>query len=231
MKKILSILILGLLVLPAFALDEEILVKENNIQSRINKVGVKILNSNQLEKRVNFVYDENGKKSLLKEDKAITKRQVVVFGEAYKNIETDDELAAYIAREIPAAIRSYEGLGDGWLSSVKMKAAPKKYELVFDKLAVDYMVKAGYNPLGLITFIQKSCPQARQDKISGSNLTSKRLAYIYEKIYTQYPSFLVNNTYLNNEYYQNFLLTSLENRKKAAQKAENPLTTRELKYE
>ena len=231
MKKILSILILSLLFLPAFALDEEILVKENNIQSRINKIGVKILNSNQLEKRVNFVYDENGKKNLLKEDKAITKRQVVVFGEAYKNIETDDELAAYIAREIPAAIRSYEGLGDGWISSLKMKAAPKKYELVFDKLAVDYMVKAGYNPLGLITFIQKTCPQARQDKISGSNLTSKRLAYIYEKIYSQYPSFLVNNTYLNNEYYQNFLLTSIENRKKAAQKAKNPLTTRELKYE
>ena len=212
-----------------FANVDSALIRENSIQTRINNVGNKILNSNMFEKRVVFVYDEKGKKSILKEDKAITKRQVVVFGEAYRNIENDDELAAYIAREIPAAIRSYKG-GTGLFSSIKMKAAPKKYALVFDKLAVDYMVKAGYNPLGLITYINKTCPQARQDKISGSNLTSKRLAYIYEKIYTQYPSFLVNNTYLGNEYYQNFLLTSLENRKKVAEKSKNP-EVKGIKYE
>jgi hypothetical protein len=160
----------------------------------------------------------------------LTKRQVVVFGDAYKNIETDDELAGYIAREIPAAIRSYKG-GTGFLSSVKVKAAPKKYELVFDKLAVDYMVKAGYNPLGLITYINKSYPQARQDTFSSTNLTSKRLAYIYERIYMQYPSFLVNNTYLENEYYQNFLLTSIENRKKVLEKSKKPMESKGIKYE
>ena len=231
MKKILVILFLIMFSSIVFASEEAKLVEENTIYTRINSVGTKILNSNKLEQRVTFVYDKNGKKSLLKADKSITKRQVVVYGEAYKNIETDDELAAYIAREIPAAIRSYEGLGNGWLGSIKMKAAPKKYELVFDKLAVDYMVKAGYNPLGLITYINKSYPQARQDKISSNNLTSKRLAYIYERVYNVYPSFLVNNTYLKNEYYQNFLLTSLENRKKVAEKAKNPLTTKDLKYE
>lgn len=230
MKKGFILVFSLMLFLPVFASQDEILTKENQIQTRINNVGAKILNANKFEKRVTFVYDEEGKKSLVKADKTITKRQVVVFGEAYKNISSDDELAAYIAREIPAAIRSYKG-GTGLLSSVQLKAAPKKFELVFDKLAVDYMVKAGYNPLGLITYIHKTCPQARQDKISGSNLTSKRLAYIYEKIYTQYPSFLVNNTYLKNETYQNFLLTSLENRKKVAKKAKSPLTTRDLKYE
>ena len=229
MNKILPLLFCFLIPLSAFANIDSALIRENSIQSMINNVGNKILNSNMFEKRVVFVYDENGKKSILKEDKAITKRQVVVFGDAYRNIENDDELAAYIAREIPAAIRSYKG-GTGLFSSIKMKAAPKKYELVFDKLAVDYMVKADYNPLGLITIINKTCPQARQDKISGHNLTSKRLAYIYEKIYTQYPSFLVNNTYLKNEYYQNFLLTSLENRKKVAEKSKDP-EVRGIKYE
>lgn len=228
MKKIILLLLI-LLVLPVFAQDEN-LEKENKIQTRINNIGTKILNANKIEQRVTFVYDENGKKCILKEDRTITKRQVVVFGNAYKNIESDDELAAYISREIPAAVRSYDGLGNGWLSSIKMKAAPKKYELVFDKLAVDYMVKAGYNPLGLITYIQKTYPQTRQDTISNHNLTSKRLAYIYERIYTQYPSFLVNNAYLENEYYQNFLLTSLENRKKVAEKSQNP-SIKGLKYE
>ena len=229
MKKILFLVCSLMFSTFVFASQDTKLVEENQIQTRINNVGAKILNSNKFEKRVTFVYDENGKKSIVKADRTITKRQVVVFGDAYKNIASDDELAAYIAREIPAAIRSYKG-GTGLLSSVQLKAAPKKYELVFDKLAVDYMVKAGYNPLGLITYIHKTCPQARQDKISGSNLTSKRLAYIYEKIYTQYPSFLVNNTYLTNETYQNFLLTSLENRKKVAEKAKNPLTAK-VKYE
>lgn len=229
MKKILIVILL-LFGSVCFA-EEQKLLQQNSIQSRINDTGVQILNANKLDKRVMFVYDDEHKKGLLKNTKSLTKRQVVVYKDDYKQIESDDELAAYVAREIPAAIRSYDGLGKGWLSSVKMKAAPKKYELVFDKLAVDYMVKAGYNPLGLITYINKTCPQARQDKISTNNLTSKRLAYIYERIYREYPSFLVNNTYLDNKYYQNFLLTSLENRRKVQQKVKNPLKSRDLKYE
>ena len=98
-------------------------------------------------------------------------------------------------------------------------------------MAVDYMVNAGYNPIGLITFINKSFPQARQDKFSSNNLTSKRLAHIYERIYIQYPSFLVNNIYLKNDSYQNFLLTSQDNRQKLQDKINNPLTTKGLKYE
>lgn len=229
-KKILLLIISLFLSTSAFATNDLVLIKENQIQSRINNIGMKILNANKLDQRVVFVYDENGKKQLLKADDTLTKRQVVVFGEVYRNIENDDELAGYIAREIPAAIRSYKG-GTGFLSSVKVKAAPKKYELVFDKLAVDYMVKAGYNPLGLITYINKSHPQARQDTFSDKNLTSKRLAYIYERIYMQYPSFLVNNAYLENEYYQNFLLTSQENRKKVLEKSKNPLISKGIKYE
>jgi hypothetical protein len=192
---------------------------------------MKLLNSNKIEERVVFVYDEGGKKNLLKEDKAITKRQVIVFGDYYKNIENDDELAAYIAREIPVALRSYDGIASGWLSSIKIKAAPKKYELVFDKFAVDYMVKAGYNPIGLITFINKSCPQKRGDKFSSHNLTSKRLANIYERIYIKYPYFLENNSYLYNDYYQNFLLTSQENRKKLEEKIKSGDKKQNIKYE
>lgn len=231
MKKIVTLFFLMSFASSVFALDEQALKQENCIQTRVNNVGTSILNSNKLEKRVVFVYDKEAKKSALKDTKTLTKRQVIVFSDVYKQIETEDELAAYIAREIPAAIRSYEGFACGWLSSIQMKAAPKKYELVFDKLAVDYMVKAGYNPLGLITYINKSCPQARQDKLSSHNLTSKRLAHIYERIYTKYPSFLVNNTYLTNKYYQNFLLNSQENREKVKQKAADPNTTRGLKYE
>ena len=211
--------------------NEENLAQKNSIQTRIDKTGTKILNANKLNKRVVFTYDNESKEGVLNSTKTLTKRQVIIYGETYKYIETDDELAAYIAREIPAAIRSYEGLGDGWLSSIKIKAAPKKYELVFDKMAVDYMVKAGYNPIGLIILINKTCPQARQDKFSSKNLASKRLAHIYERIYTKYPYFLRNNSYLYNDYYQNFLLTSQENRKKLEEKIKAKDLKQVVKYE
>lgn len=227
------ILILGVLFLcnSTYAIDENTIEQNNKIQSKINNTGAKILNSNKLEKRVVFVYSEEDKASFLKKNNSITKRQVVVYKDTYNHIETDDELAGYISREIPSAIRSYQGLGSGWLSSAKMKLAPKKYELVFDKLAIDYMVTAGYNPLGLITLINKTCPQCRQDKFSSKNLTSKRLAHMYERIYFKYPSFLENNTYLENEYYQNFLLNSQNNRKLLSDKVKTGNLKQELKYE
>ncbi len=230
MKKIL-LLFIASIVLPVFAVDEAEIIRQNSIQSRIDRVGTQILNSNKFENRVVFVYNEEQKSNLLNSTKSLTKRQVVVYGNNYKNIQSDDELAGCLAREIASAVRSYDGIANGWLSSVKIKAAPKKYELVFDKLAVDYMVKAGYNPLGLIVYINKTCPQTRQDKISNKNLTSKRLAHIYERIYFNYPSFIVNNTYLDNEYYQNFLLTSQNNRRMLEEKIQSKNYKQELKYE
>ena len=231
MKKIILLLFGLILCTSVSALEEEILVEKNNIQCRIDKIGTKLLNSNKIENRVVFVYDDKAKSNLLNSNKHLTKRQVVVYKDCYKSIENDDELAAFLAREIPAASRSYDGLGKGWLTSAKLKIAPKKYEMVFDKLAVDFMVKAGYNPLGLITFINKTCPQARQDKLSNHNLTSKRLANIYERIYIQYPTFIINNTYIENEYYQNFLLTSQNNRKMLKEKVRTSQWNKELQYE
>lgn len=192
--------------------DEKILLNQS-IQSRVNDIGAKLLNANRIEQRIVFVYDEKGKDSLLKIDKSVTSREIVLYGSEYKFIQNDDELAAYLSRGILAAMKSYHGFFKGYLSALQLKAAPKKFEVVADKRAVDFMVAAGYNPIGLITFIQKSCPQKRYDTISTKNLTSKRLAIIYEYIYTKYPYFLSNNSYLENEHYQNFLLTSQENRK------------------
>ena len=231
MRKFLFVLLIFLSTNQVFAVDEKDLIEENSINSRINNIAVKILNSNKIEKRIVFAYDKDSKIDVLKNTKSLTKRQVVLYDEYYKYTETDDELAAYISREIPVALRSYNGIASGWLSSAKIKAAPKKYELVFDKFAVDYMVKAGYNPLGLITFINKTCPQKRQDTIARNNLTSKRLAKIYEYIYINHPIYLKNNAYLKNEYYQNFLLTSQENRKLLEEKIKNEDWKRNLKYE
>ena len=82
----------------------------------------------------------------------------------------------------------------------------------------------------MITFLHKVYPQKRTDIISTTNLTSKRVMYVYEYIYKNYPEFLVNNEYKDNMYYQNFLLTSTENRAKFYEKIKNK-SDEKIKYE
>lgn len=209
---------------------EQEIIKEQTIQSRVNDIGSKLLNANKIENRIVFVYNEKEKESLLTIDPSVMSREVVLYDGYYKFTQNDDELAAYLARGILTAMKSYRGFFKGYLTALQIKAAPKKFEIVADKRAVDFMVNAGYNPLGLITFIQKSCPQKRFDTISTKNLASRRLAMIYEYIYMKYPYYLKNNTYLNNEHYQNFLLSSQENRRMLLQKIKTN-SDEKLKYD
>lgn len=201
-----------------FADDADLSSLKNDIeiQKRISNIGFRLLNANKIDVRMIFVYQD--KEKLVKVEPGLMKRQIIIYDKTMQFTSSDDEIAAYLARKICKSAESYAGVFKGFVSSTQIKLAPKKYELFFDKRAVDFMVMAGYNPLALITFIHKSQPQKRYDKISRHNLTSKRLAHIYEYIYTKYPYFLANNEYLNNETYQHFLLSSIENRKKLNEK-------------
>lgn len=194
-------------------------VLAESMQHRIDSIGFGILNANKINKRIIFTYSELDKKQIV--PKEITRREVIIYGDTVQYAETDDEIAAMLSQKISNAYKSYEGLGKGTIGSLQVLISPKKYEIVGDRLAVDYMVRAGYNPLGLITFINKSCPQKKYDLISKHYLTSKRLAEIYEYILVKYPYFLQNNTYVDNVYYQNFLLNSIENRKLLETKLKN----------
>ncbi len=187
-----------------------------NIQENVSNIGLKILNANKIDVRMIFVY--NSRYSKINTEPSLRKRQIVVYDKSIQFASDDAEIAAFLAREICKTAESYTGIGNGLVSSVQVKCAPKKYELFFDKRAVDFMVTAGYNPVALITFLNKSYPQKRFDKFSKTNLTSKRLANIYEYIYTKYPYYLKNNEYFETEAYQNFLLTSEENREKLHEK-------------
>lgn len=218
------------IIMPAFGFDESVLEKENSIQTRIDSVGTNLLNCNKIPRRIVFIYGMAEKKKMLSTDKSLTKRQVIIYSELYRHVQTDDELAAMLAREISTVMKSYSGIWGGTLDSVQVALGSKKFEMVADKRAVDYMVNAGYNPLALIVFINKTCPQKRFDKISRHNLTSRRLAHIYEYITYKYPQFLENNEYINNPYYQNFLLTSIENRRRLEEKMKNK-SLKEVKYD
>jgi len=219
MKKI-SIIIAMLFsfIIPVQAHENTVLLNENTIQTRIDNIGVKLLNCNKITKRIVFSYNNKEKQKALTTDKTLTKRQVIIYDGLYQTIESDDELAGMLAREIATAMKSYSGAFGGSIDSIQVMLGSKKFETVSDKRAVDYMVNAGYNPVGLIIFIHKTYPQKKYDRFSRHNLTSKRLARIYEYITYKYPQYLENNEYINNEHYQNFLLTSIENRKKLQEK-------------
>lgn len=192
------------------------MMTDREIQNHITQIGYKLLNANKVDVRMAFVY--KGKDKKIKRDTTLNKRQIVVYDSTLNFAKDDAEIAAYLARLICRTAESYNSIFNGKLSSLQVKSAPKKYEIFFDKRAVDFLVVAGYNPLALITFLHKSAPQKRFDKISAHNLTSKRLAYIYEYIYKKYPSFLLNNEYINDETYQHYLLSSIENRRKLYKK-------------
>ena len=140
--------------------NEQEILRTQSIQSRVNDIGSKLLNANKIEQRIVFVYNEKEKESFLTIDPSVMSREVILYDGYYQYTQNDDELAAYLARGILTAMKSYHGFFNGYLSALQIKAAPKKFEIVADKRAVDFMVNAGYNPLGLITFIQKSCLQS-----------------------------------------------------------------------
>ncbi len=229
-KKLFGIITILMFAIPALAIEElETLAIENSIQDRVDQVGTNLLNRNKIPKRIIFTYSKKEKKNITSfED--LTNRQVIVYAGLYKSVKTDDELAAMLSREISTVIKSYSGIWGGTLDSVQVALSSKKFETVADKRAVDYMVNAGYNPLALIVFINKTCSQKRFDKFSRHNLTSKRLARIYEYITYKYPQYLESNEYLENEYYQNFLLNSIANRKLLEEKIKTK-STEELDYE
>ena len=231
MKKIFLALVFVLLAAPVFAVEEFSNLEEINlIQARVDKIGTDILNRNKITKRIIFAYDEAEKSKFRLMDKSLTHRQIVLYSGTYRFIQSDDELAAALSRDIALAIKSYSGMWGGKIDSIQVSLSPKKFETVADKRAVDFMINAGYNPLALIVFINKTCPQRKGDLISKHNLTSKRLARIYEYITYKYPKYLQENEYINNIYYQNFLLTSVNNRRKLQEKVKNHWSG-ELRYE
>lgn len=213
--------------LPTFAWD---VTTTQELQIRMNEVGFKLLNASRIEKRlifqaINRVYTRD-----IWTDASSVNRIIWVKPCIIPYIDCDDELAGVLAHSIAHGVDTYRGGLRGYVSILNYWVAPNKYDLKADKLAVDYMINAGYNPLALITIMNKVGKQYRYDALSNHTLMSRRMMLIYEYIYTKYPSILVNNSFQNNIYYQNFLLTSRNNRMKLLNKIETN-SKKKINYE
>jgi len=211
----LVILVLMSAVSPVFAWDVK---TTDELQARMNSVGFRILNSSRIEQRftfmaINRVYTRDFWTDVSSVNRIVWVKPVVI-----PYIDSDDELAAILSHSLAHGVDTYEGIFRGYISILNYWVAPNKYDLKADKTAVDYMVNAGYNPLAIITILNKIGKQYRYDVLSNHTLVSRRMMLIYEYIYTKYPSILVDNEYKDNIYYQNFLLTSRKNRMKLLEK-------------
>ena len=218
MKKVLVLLALLLFANCAQASIRIDLLPTKEHRALAAKVGYNLLNSNRISEKITFA---------VKNDKRVNawtyyrNSEIVITSSLIESCAKEDELAAVMAHEISHGVDYRQGLLKGYFSYLSTSLSPKKYEYKADKVAVDYLVKAGYNPLALIVALNLIAPQERYDWASTHPLTSRRMAQVYEYIYTKYPEYLVQNEYKNNVVYQNFLLTSKENRAKLEQKVKN----------
>ena len=196
------------------------------IQKEVSKVGIRLLNSNGLKNRTVFFFDANSSRKAYSIHRD---RQIIIYRGLYVLLDDEDQLAAVLAHEISHSMDSYDGIFRGFFHNLNNLCTPRKYEYKSDKRAVDYMVNAGYNPVALIVVMSKVFPQTRYEWCCTHPLTSRRMMEVYEYIYKKYPEYLVNNPYKENPFYQNFLLTSKENREKFQQKVKSN-STRKIHY-
>ena len=194
---------------------------EAQLQSRMNAVGFNILNSNRIENRLIFMVTNRIYSRDRWADVSSVNRTVWLKPCILPYIDSDDELAGILAHQISHGVDTYNGVFRGYVSILNYWVAPNKYDLLADKRAVDYMVNAGYNPLAYIVILNKITQQYRYDIFSNHTLITRRMMRIYEYIYTKYPSILADNEYKDNIYYQNFLLTSRQNRLMLKEKLQN----------
>ena len=211
---------------PAFAWEVD---NEFKLQKHMNEVGFKLLNSSRIENRFTFMVTNRVYTRDIWADVSSVNRIIWLKPTILPYLDSDDELAGVLAHQIAHGVDTYEGALRGYVSILNYWVAPNKYDLKADKRAVDYMVNAGYNPLGMIVIMNKIGKQYRYDVFSNHTLMSRRMMLTYEYIYTKYPSVLAENAYKNNIYYQNFLLTSRNNRLKLLDKIETG-HNKKLKY-
>lgn len=220
MKKLLLLFLVLFIQGFVYATTSDLISNEEiaRMQKRVDEVGFNLLNSSGIEVRTTFNINTKRVKNACSYHK---NREIVIYRDLYNRLASDDELAYILGHEISHSVDSYQGILRGYFSAFTQSFSPRKYEYKADKRAVDYMVSAGYNPVAAIVAMSKIMPQYRYEWYSTHPLATRRMMEVYEYIYKKYPEYLANNVYKTNLYYQNFLLTSKENRAKFQQKVKS----------
>lgn len=176
--------------------------KTGKAQEKVYSVAAKLMDSNTLDRRVplSVAYKAN---TINASSNTFYKNITINTGILYC-VDNDDELAFIIGHEMAHSIEAYGGP----LKLTAMHFNSKTYERKSDLKAIDYMVKAGYDPIAAIIIGNKIFDEPMWDWgfISTHPKGSKRLLAMYKHIYKKYPT-LLNSPKTNNPYYRNFEYT------------------------
>lgn len=222
MKKILTLLCVVLIGSCALA-DEIMIIKGVNMnnfwrkkgidEEKVIKVGQKILLDNHIPKRVPIFVDSTKKN--VNANSNLYDKTVTIYSGMFLYIDNDDELAYVLSHEIAHSVEAYGGM----IKYMAMNANAKKYEQKADLNGIDYMVKAGYDPIAAITMGNKIFGEPVWDW--GFTYThpkgSKRLMDMYKYIYVKYPQYL-NSPLTYSPSYKNFVYSMNKDIKEFQQK-------------
>lgn len=197
--------------------DNQSIVHYNTVTLQyLDNLGVKILNANKIDKHIIFgtgrivnynIYGVND--DVTTSNRTLYRnRKVVVSKDLLSHAENDDEVAALVAHEIAHCLESYNGALRGSFHGLVYTFTARKQNRNADMTAIDLLVNAGFNPVGLITILDKTAGQYRFD-IGENILTTKRIRRVYDYIKEYYPNCI--KEYENNPFFQNALLIMEQN--------------------
>ena len=207
-KKILLLCSCLLLGLGAFAAEYTYVVTDldmNNFwqktgkpQEKVNSVMTKILEKNKIDKRAAVFVIQ---KPTIQAYSNTYDKRIVLYTGILNIIDNDDELAFILGHEMAHSVEAYGGL----MKYITMNFNSKNYEYKSDLKSIDYMVKAGYDPIAAIIIGNKSFEEPLYDWgfCATHPKGSKRLLAMYKYIYKKYPQYLTSEK-TNSPYFKNF---------------------------
>lgn len=175
---------------------ETLWTKNGKYEEKVIDVGSKLLYDNGINRRVPLYV---GRDKTINADSDHFGKIVTVHQGIFPYVDNDDELAFIIGHEISHSLEAYRGV-PYWIASVFNS---KRYESKSDLMAIDMMVKSGYNPIAAITCANKIFPEDQWDFGLPHPKGSKRLLAIYKYISVKYPQYL-NSPMASSVHFVNF---------------------------
>lgn len=204
--------------------------------NRVNTIGTKIIKANGIGQQITFKVSDQADVNAY----ANMNKEVYVYRGLLEYVTSDEELAAVISHELGHILNGHcakqgvlntgvnilanataQATGSAVVAGVGQQLASSKLsrkdEFEADITGVDLMTKAGYNPLAMISVLNKICGNyidIMQSHPSGE----KRLLNIYDYVEYNYPDKL--KTGFNSDSYAKALtlLTPTVNKRKSSER-------------
>ena len=196
--------------------------QKQTMTRRINDICDRLLERNKISTKVTMKLRKTSKVNAY----ANMGREIVVFSGLIKICENDDELAGVIAHELGHLVNAHVyklnavnavayttlqvanevpvvAVPAALIYSVGFKKWMRMDEYEADITSVDLLVGAGYNPLGMLSILQKITGEKYIDFLKTHPSGEKRALYIYDYIAHTYPEFIEKG--FDTESYEEFL--------------------------